>query len=141
MDLSLFQTNSEGSTVQELAIPESNGTTSIGEDLLAQRFVLELLTDSGSLIYVPNRGTNFIKSMRYGVLNTWEIMGAFSSALLTIRKNFKEDETDDDPPEEKFAGASLDSVTLSGDSAFLEITITNEAGSANKVYLPLSFDI
>ena len=137
-DLSIFI--SDGiSVVQALATPAVNGQPVTAEDRLAQRFILELMTDRGSILYEPERGTDFIKTLSIGLMNTWEIIGAFSSALLIIRRNLTAEESDSDPANERFAGASLQNVEFADDKVFLEINIASQAGVINKVNLPLVF--
>lgn len=139
IDLSIFKYGIESE--QAIATSDSNGSVVDGKRKLVQRFVMELLTEQGSLLYRPDRGTNFLSTIRDGVLNSWEVMAAFSAALLIISRNLVADELSTDPDEERFAAASANQIIISIESVTMNISIINLAGTTENVLLPLIFDL
>ena len=135
-DLAVFQEDG----TQALATA-SGGSTVEAEGKLVQRFVMELMTEKGSLLYLPYRGSSFVSSIKYGVASTSDIKGAFALALMDVAANLKSEESDTDDPAERYAGARLNGVILDGDEASLDITLASASGETNKLLLPLSFDL
>lgn len=124
---------------QLLVQPQQSGALTTGIQKLVQRFLVELLTEKGSLEYLPDRGTFFITQIRAGVIRTsQELFVAFSSAELELRNNLRlEDNTTTDPTDEQYSSATLLSASLFGDTATLSIEVTSAAGTSRKVIYPL----
>ena len=127
---------------QALATPDNGGQITTGIQKLAQRFLLELLTEQGSLIYLPERGCDFMAKARLGnFLTPLDVLSAFSSALVDIRNNLEIEESESDPDDERFLDADAEAVTLNAGSATLHIRITSRAGNTRKVIAPLNITI
>jgi hypothetical protein len=115
------------------------GMLCTGIQKLAQRFVLELLTEAGSMLYLPDRGTSFMIRFHQGYLRTeTDVFIAFNLALNDLELNLTAEETDADPDDERYASATLDSVTITATSAVLHITLMSRAGTARAVILPVA---
>lgn len=123
---------------QSLALPRQSGASVVGVQKLVQRFLLELLTDRGSIPYRPTRGTFFTIRFRSGAIRTsQELFSEFVSAELFIRTALSLEETAADPPDERYGEARLLSAELFADTAALSIQITSRAGNSRQVIYPL----
>ena len=123
---------------QELVAPGESGALTTGIQKLAQRFLLELLTEKGSLLYDPDRGTFFITKFRMGLMQTsQDLYSSFSSAVADAKIQLSQEESDQDPLDERFSDASLLGASLLGDQASLSIRLTSQAGDSRVVIYPL----
>lgn len=123
---------------QELVATGESGALTTGIQKLAQRFLLELLTEKGSLIYEPDRGTFFITRFRMGLMRTsQDLYSAFSSAVADAKIQLAQEESDQDPPDERYFSAELLGASLLGDQASLSIRLTSQAGDSRVVIYPL----
>jgi hypothetical protein len=124
---------------QLLVQPKQSGALTTGIQKLAQRFLIELLTEKGSLEYLPERGTFFITQIRAGIIRTsQDLFTAFSSAELELRNNLRlEDNINNDPTDEQYQSATLTAVSLFGDMATLTIDVKSAAGTSRQVIYPL----
>lgn len=129
----------ESQLSQTLAQPGQSGAMITGIEKLVQRFLIELLTEQGSLHYQPSRGTFFMTALRAGTIRTsQDLFSSFSSAEVDIRDNLKMEETlSADPEDERYAGSELLSASLLGDTASLLFSISSVAGETRIVTYPL----
>lgn len=140
-DLAAYQEQA-GTTelLADLALPAASGTLLTGIRKLAQRFLLELFTERGSMRYLPDRGCDFLTAARQGRLRTpFDVLAAFSAALVDIRQNLTSEETDADPPDEQFADATVAALTVRPGFLALTLRITSQAGTSREVLAPLTF--
>lgn len=141
VDLMAFQgATTAGPAPLQMAIglPGNSGTVATGVQKLAQRFLLELLTERGSMPYAAKRGCNFMTRLRAGRLRTTvDVLVEFSLAISQVETNLLADERSDDPPDERFAGAELLDVALGNGTIRLQILLTTAAGRSRKFILPL----
>lgn len=115
------------------------GMLCTGIQKLAQRFVLELLTEQGSMFYLPDRGTQFMTQFRQGYLrNETDVFIAFNIALNDAELNLTAEELATDPDDERYASATLDSVTIAAGTVVLYVTLMSRAGTIRKVILPVA---
>lgn len=123
---------------QALVKPGQSGAITTGIQKLVQRFLLELLTEVGSLDYQPDRGCLFITEIRSGVVRTSAgLFSAFATAESDIRNNLRNEDKFSDPDDERYQRATLISASLSGDLAFLNIRVLSVAGESREVIYPL----
>jgi hypothetical protein len=129
----------EAKLTQDLVQPRQSGALTTGIQKLAQRFLIELLTERGSLEYLPARGTFFITQIRAGIIRTsQDLFVAFSAAERELRNNLRlEDNLENDPQDEQYQSATLTNASLFGDTAILNIDVTSAAGTTRKVIYPL----
>jgi hypothetical protein len=115
------------------------GMLCTGIQKLAQRFVLELLTEQGSMPYLPARGTTFMTRFRLGYLRTeTDVFIAFNLAMNNLELALAAEELTTDPADERYAGAVLDSVTITATAAVLHVTLLSQAGTGRVVIMPIS---
>ena len=124
---------------QKLVLAGSGGEMIAGIEKLVQRFAIELLTELGSLTYLPARGSTFMLDARSGIWQTaGDVSSSFATSLLTVADNLSREESADDPSDERFASATLDSVSLLGDTVTLHVQVTSLAGTSFTALLPIS---
>lgn len=115
------------------------GMLCTGVQKLAQRFVLELLTEAGSMIYLTNRGTTFMTQFRLGYLRTdTDVFIAFNLALNNLELTLTAEESATDPNDERYGSATLTSVTVAAGTAILHVTLMSLAGTSREVILPVA---
>ena len=129
----------EAELTQTLVKKTQSGAVITGIEKLVQRFLTELLTEQGSLTYLPNRGTLFITQARAGILRTsQDLFTAFSTAEVQVSINLRaEDNPAKDPRDEQYQSAALLSANLVDDRANLTIQVNSAAGSSRQVIYPL----
>lgn len=120
-----------------LAKDGEGGLITTGIQKLAQRFMLEFLTELGSIPYDTGRGTQFMTQLRLGrIRTTIEAESQFFLAADRARLNLVLEETDE-PDDEKFDSVTLNNLVIAGDKLTLNITVTSVAGETRQVILPL----
>tara|TARA_B100000745_G_scaffold299007_1_gene248835 strand:- start:3969 stop:4454 length:486 start_codon:yes stop_codon:yes gene_type:complete len=134
-----WKVNSHVKVTQALVMPGKSGELITGIEKLIQRYTIELLTEQGTLVYLPNRGTGFITSARQGFWRTTaDVQDAFSLASPDMSRNLRGEESTSDPDDERFDSAKLLAVSLLGDEVTMSIKITSLAGSTFTAVLPIT---
>lgn len=134
----------------ELVNEKTSGKICVGVQKLAQRWLLEFLTETGSMPGKPTRGCNFMRVARTGGFRTRiNVATIFASADLTVRRNLKNEEYPDMPADEKFGSAELLTAEVlpgfaadqrSGTSIVylnMSVKITSEAGTDYTIIFPV----
>lgn len=117
----------------------NSGQICTGIQKLAQRWLLEFLTERGSMLGKPKRGCDFMRLVRTGRLrNQTDVFYAFSYAETVVRRNLREEETDAMPNDERIASAEPISISFLPGYAQLRLEITSLAGSTRELILPVS---
>lgn len=128
----------EALLTQALVKPGQSGALITGISKLAQRVLIELLTEKGSLYYDPARGTSLITAFRAGLIQTTQdLQSTFALAELDVRLNLGLEETTEDPDDERYASMELLSVSISQDTVSLSIKVNSLAGDSRVVIYPL----
>jgi len=140
-DIKIFG-NSSGDVI---AAPDFSGTTITGIDLVVQRFLIALLTESNSVEYDYkndniNYGTLFVASVSAGNYISDDVLrNIFSAAELEAKSQLQaEDDNSNFSDAEKYDKAELGTITIGQDNTTMEIIIYNKAGDSKTVLLPLS---
>lgn len=134
----------------ELFNSETSGKICVGVQKLAQRWLLEFLTEIGSMPGAPERGCAFMREARRGGFRAFfEVAAAFASADLDIRRQLTAEEYPEMPLDEKFGSAelltaavlpSIDVNQKSGTTAVylnMRVKITSAAGTDYAVIFPV----
>lgn len=117
---------------------DSSGQICVGIQKLAQRWVLEFLTETGTLRGLPERGCAFMASLRTRNLRTpQDIVFAFNAAALEIERQLKNEEYPEMPDDERYESASLTNVTFYPGYLALNVMIESVAGEARAAILPI----
>lgn len=140
-DISAFSGGSPSGDVlliPELASEGAGGEICTGAAKLAQRFLIELLTEAGSLRYQPERGTYFLSTLQSGrARNETDVFTAFALAVGRVERMFASIERTTDPADERFERAELTLLTFRPDGLRLTIALTSRAGATRPVILPI----
>ena len=124
---------------QSLVQTGKSGQLTTGIAKLAQRAIIELLTDKGSMPYLPNRGTFFMLQIRSGIVRTSsDLFAAFSSAATDVVRQLRLEDTGSVPNDERIESLEMVSANLSGDKATVHATLRSFAGESRDLYIPLS---
>jgi hypothetical protein len=109
--------------------------TVTGTELLCQKFVLELLTEKGSMFFLKQRGCDFLRRIRQAKTEM-DIWIAFAGAKAQVRRNLAADENGFTPLAERFAGATINHLFIEDDAVTLEIHVHSRAKTYGSVILP-----
>lgn len=127
---------------QTLAQENKAGEIITGIVKLAQRWTVEFLTERGSILYEPNRGTLFYTYARLGFLRTvLEAEQQFASANIDVRRRLLEEETGEEPLDERYLGSELLSIALVPGLLTLNVRVVSRAGTSREVILPIDVTI
>lgn len=140
-DILAFQPASNTTELSQSLVSSSNGgLICTGVQKLAQRWVLEFLTPTGSIPYKPSRGSSFLINVRAGnVQNNVDVVAYFSAAEAELATNLKNEDKVTDPTDERYDTATLDGFSLTDDGKLiLEVTVLSVAGTSRNVILPIS---
>ena len=134
----------------ELFNSQTSGKICTGIQKLAQRWLLEFLTERGTMPGFPDRGCNFMRIARQGGLRTrLNVETIFSSSDMLIRRNLLAEEYPGMPADERFGSAMLlqaavlpgfDVNQKSGTSIIylnMRVKITSAAGEEYTVIFPV----
>ena len=123
----------------ELFSVRDTGQICVGAQKLAQRWLLELLTETGSILADPTRGCDFMAAVRQGRLRTSvNVYTTFSAADLDIRRNLQNEEYDGMPDDEKFNSAELTNVAILAGFLRLDVKINSVAGTSRQIIVPVA---
>lgn len=123
---------------QSLVFAGSRGALTTGIQKLAQRFLLELLTEQGSLRYLPDAGSLFMHQIASGALQTnEEIISAFIIAENGIRRKLRSEIRESDPLDERYVLADNVTASRTPDSVSLGFRILTEGGNSVGLIYPL----
>lgn len=106
----------------------SGGYVVAGPQKVVQRFLLRLLKRQGSMRFLPSEGTQFMRDAQQGRWRTVaDVSGSFYRAVSDIRLAMAAEESEDDPPDERFLDATLLAVELTArDSVRLRVRIRTQ---------------
>ena len=133
-----FRTKGDTLLTQALVSPDSTGAVIAGIEKLAQRFLLELLTEYGTTAGIPDRGCQFMRDARQGRWRTpADVRRSFSSSMLQVRRSLVRDWVPSDPRDELFSEAEMLDVVVSGDFVSVRIALTSLAGETRVILYPM----
>lgn len=113
-----------------------------GIQKLAQAFLLELLTERGSMPYRPQAGTHFIGRLARGHFrNEYDLSAAFAAAVTDIQINLALTEDETTPEDERLASAELQSAVITQGKVQLVVRIHSLAGDSRELILPLPITV
>jgi hemerythrin-like domain-containing protein len=114
-----------------------NAQTSVtGTKRLAQKFLIELLTETGSMRYLPKRGCHFLPRIRNSAMTESDVIVAFASAALQIERHLRAEEDVRTPHAERYRSSSLKKIIIAKDSLHLEFIVQSRAGNSVRVITP-----
>jgi hypothetical protein len=138
MDLAAYQPQTADTVyVAALFTTTYPGRVITGTEKLAQRFILELMTDPDTMVYRPNRGGGLTEALNSGLSNESDVFYAFHVALIKTAANLQSEETDDDPDDERYDSATLTNLTIGNGSFSLQISLKSLAGTTINLIWPI----
>lgn len=127
---------------QVLVADGESGQVTAGIQKLAQRWLLEMLTETGSIPYDLVRGTSLLFDARNGILRTTvDAEQSFVLAAAAAKVNLILEEDENMPDDERFDSVVLDSVTVTTDRVIYRTTLRSLAGTDRVILLPLTTTI
>lgn len=143
VDMLVFQNGGIGNLelVDMVLVAEGTGGFIVaGIVKLAQRFLLELLTEQGSIPYDPLRGTTFMRELRLGqVQTTIDAEISFALALDQAKLRLQLEESTDMPNDERYGRVNLISITVAPrDTLKLRLSLFSLAGTGVTLLLPIA---
>jgi hypothetical protein len=137
VDIACFHwpADKEAAMVQQLA-DEAGGSTIVGSQKLAQRVLIELLTEEGSQQY-SGRGTAFLTRLRNGAYSEMDVLVAFSSVRMQLRMNLQKEESAADDPAERYMDSYIDQIIVGPGAVQLRLNIKSRAVLTTVVMLPI----
>lgn len=113
------------------------GPATRGIEKLAQKFVIELLTEEGSMPYLPKHGCRFLSRLRRSVRTEFDVIVAFAAAYNKVKRSLRSEHTRRVPKDERLAGAYLTSIMVQpGGVLILEIAVRNTLGEVATILTP-----
>jgi hypothetical protein len=123
----------------ELFTPTNSGLITTGVQKLAQRWLLEFLTESGSMPGLPTRGTNFMTLVKQGRLRTTAAITAqFHFAAHTARIALSQEENDSWTDDERIGEVKLQSLAFLPGYAKLYVSVSSRAGNTREIIMPIA---
>lgn len=139
-DLQIAALNA-GETGARLSLPAGGPALVTGVVKLGQRWLLEFLTEAGSLPLLPRRGCSFLLALRRGQLATEaDIFNRFQVAAGEVEANLAADEREDDPPDERYQSARLVQLLAHQNYLALDVALTSQAGSGRLLRAPVALN-
>jgi len=122
----------------ELVGPDHGGRIVAGIQKLAQRFLVLLLTEQGSVPHFPDQGCEFLTDARTGIFQApLDVFTSFSSALVDIELQLLAAEAPEDPDDERFDSAEVLSVSLNAGNASVRVQVNSRAGTTFDFLAPI----
>lgn len=125
-----------------LAPPGTGGAVVTGVQKVAQRFLVELLKEIGSMKFRPDEGSVFLTEAREGRLQTQsDVISAFARGVESVRATIQADELDSDPDDERFVTATVSQVVVTPGAAVVRFTVETQAGEDRNYIFPLTIPL
>lgn len=125
--------------IPTLARTGTGGEICTGVQKLAQRWLVEFLTIRGSMPYLPTRGSDFMRQLRQGFLQSaLDAEQAFILAAEQVKSNLVAEEEDNIPADEAYGSYDLLGLIVAKGFLELRIQLLSAAGTARTVILPIS---
>lgn len=117
----------------------NSGQICTGVQKMAQRWVLEFMTFTGSIPFQPNRGVDFVQFARTGRLrNEVDAIAEYNFAAVRIKQIMQNEEVEDMEDDERLDTDELLELALSADAVILSVKLTSRAGTSREAILPIS---
>lgn len=138
-DVAAFQLEDSEYTAA-IVTPTVSGRKITGPEKLAQRFLLELMTEMGSMPFAETRGSVLLSKLRSGSMySELDVINAFYTALLDVSSNLQAEETEDDEDDERYGSVELIDVSVTPGSVSMSAHLYNLTGEVSLLQFPLSF--
>lgn len=119
-----------------LQVGQDKAATISGVTRLSQQFVIELLTEIGSMHYTRHRGSHFLPRLRQKQLTELSVTAAFSAASREIIRNLRKDEGKLNRLDERIRRVKLNSMRIEEDHISFNIAVYARDGSVAVIDTP-----
>lgn len=125
--------------VSDLSMGQDGGAVCTGVQKLAQKWLVILLTQQGSVPRRPTRGTSFPAAIVNGTIRTdADLATAFLIASDQVAEQLAADVTINTPTDEQLDSATLLSASITlGGAAVLRVYLLSKAGTSRNVVFPI----
>lgn len=140
-DVSAFRMSPAQLAEHVLADALTRGEILEYEAKLAQRWVIEFLTEKNSMPFANNRGCSFVTRLRSGRVRTeHDLFTAFAASNVDLSRNLRGEESSTDDARERYAGSKLLGLKLGATDglAELNVQITSRANTRVNLELPIN---
>jgi hypothetical protein len=140
VDIKAFHFLPDGRVVQALADETTSGELVNGATKLAQKFFITLMTQRGSVPYLPKQGTNFLTRFVSGLFTSdADVFVNFAAATVDIGPQLRNEQTINDPPEEQYVRSAVEQVFISPELVEMRVRVVNKLVDGIVFLVPLEF--
>jgi hypothetical protein len=127
---------------QALASPTSSGRLLQGTEKAAERCLLEVLTETGSLRFLHSRGTSFLALAGLNnALSELDVYAAFAAAIREALTNLQTEESEQDADHTRIAGGRLTQLTIGVELLAMTAQVFTRAGSSQTSTVTLTGNV
>lgn len=136
VDVACFRSQSDPTlpALQVLA-DAMGGAVVVGSAKLAQRVIVELLTEQNSQSYM-GRGTPFLTQLRNGTYTEADVLAAFAASRNILKSNLQAEEVSTDAPSERYVNSAIDKIVVGPEFVVLHLNVTSRAGLTTAILMP-----
>lgn len=129
----------ESTTGSATLVPVDVGLTSSAPTLMAQRFLIELMTDLDSALALPGRGTGLPAALRRRIFATeYDALLALAAATNLAAESVRAGETSDDDPSGRLASALVQRLTVLPGAMIVTMVLRARSGGSTVLTFPVS---
>jgi hypothetical protein len=140
VDIKAFHFLPDGRVVQSLADETTSGELVSGATKLAQKFFITLMTQRGSVPYLPKQGTIFFNRFSVGLFSSdADVFVNFAAATVDLGPQLRNEQTIDDPPEEQYVRSAVEQVFISPELVDMRVRVVNKLADGIVFLVPLEF--
>lgn len=123
-----------------LVLPDKGSRLVTGILKLAQAWTTEFLTEQGSMLYQPERGSTFLTALKQGYIRTTvDAEQEFLFAAAQVADTLQADESER-PADERLASAELVRLEITAQRLALWVRLLSEAGEDRDIHLPVAYE-
>jgi hypothetical protein len=142
IDIQAFQLQPDGQVVQALANERTSGETVDSTLKLVQKVIVTLLTQTGSVPYLPSQGTNFMNRFLTGAfINDQDVFVNFAAASVAVKQQLTIQQTTADGTDEQYVRSVVEKVFIAPEGILMQIRIDTKNTIGTSVLLPLQFQV
>ena len=107
------------------------GAITTGIQKLAQKWLLTLLNEKGTVKYKPNFGTTFMSELRMGNVSTDQnLFALFNATELDVKAQLLADEDETTPADEQYKESNIISATVIPGYVNITVTLASQSSTA-----------
>jgi hypothetical protein len=125
--------------LQQRLFDPNSGEVCTGVQKLAQRWVLEFFTVTGSIPFQPRRGVDFLRvARRGGFRSEADVIAEYNFAAVQIKQTLQNEEVAAMQDDERLLTDELLELLLEPGRLSLKVRLTSVAGEGRRIILPIS---